>query len=41
MKHHVVIVGAGPSGTVCGYLLRKAGVNCAVVDFATFPRDKI
>ena len=41
MKHHVVIVGAGPAGSVCGYLLRKAGVDCAVVDFATFPRDKI
>ncbi|MBQ7710611.1 MAG: NAD(P)/FAD-dependent oxidoreductase [Bacteroidales bacterium] len=41
MKYHVVIVGAGPAGSVCGYLLRKAGVDCAVVDFATFPRDKI
>lgn len=38
---NVVIIGAGPAGCVCGYLLRKAGVNCAIVDFATFPREKI
>lgn len=37
----VVIVGAGPAGTACAYLLHKAGVDCALVDFATFPRDKI
>lgn len=36
-----VIIGAGPAGTVCAYLLRKAGIRCALVDFATFPRDKI
>ena len=37
----VVIVGAGPAGSVCGCLLKKAGVDCLVVDHATFPRDKI
>ena len=37
----VVIVGGGPSGSVCGYLLKKAGIDCVVVDRATFPRDKI
>ena len=37
----VVIIGAGPAGSVCGYLLMKAGVDCLVVDRATFPRDKI
>jgi flavin-dependent dehydrogenase len=37
----VVIIGAGPAGTVCGYLLKKAGVNCVIVDYATFPREKI
>lgn len=36
-----VIVGAGPAGTVCAYLLKKAGVDCILVDFASFPRDKI
>ena len=37
----VVIVGAGPAGSVCGYLLKKAGVNCVIIDYATFPREKI
>lgn len=37
----VVIIGAGPAGSVCGYLLKKAGVNCVIVDYATFPREKI
>lgn len=36
-----VIIGAGPAGTVCGYLLKKAGMDCVIVDFATFPREKI
>lgn len=38
---NVVIVGAGPAGSVCGYLLKKAGVDCIIVDYATFPREKI
>lgn len=37
----VVIVGAGPAGSVCAYLLQKAGVKCTLVDYASFPRDKI
>ena len=38
---NVVIIGGGPAGSVCGYLLKKAGVNCVIVDYATFPREKI
>lgn len=37
----VVIIGAGPSGAVCGYLLKQSGVDCVVVDLATFPREKV
>lgn len=37
----VVIVGAGPAGSVCGYLLRKSRVDCIVIDRAKFPREKI
>lgn len=37
----VTIIGAGPAGSVCGYLLKKAGMNCIIVDYATFPREKI
>ena len=40
-KTDVLIVGAGPAGSVCGYLLKKAGMDCIVIDHATFPRDKI
>jgi flavin-dependent dehydrogenase len=37
----VVVIGAGPAGTTCAYLLKKAGIDCLLVDRATFPRDKI
>jgi flavin-dependent dehydrogenase len=40
-KVDVVIIGAGPAGSVCGYLLKKAGIECLLVDHATFPRDKL
>lgn len=40
-KVDVLIVGAGPAGSVCGYLLQKAGVSCLLIDHATFPRDKL
>ncbi len=36
-----LIVGAGPAGSVCGYLLQQAGIPNIVIDHATFPRDKI
>lgn len=37
----VVIIGAGPAGTTCAYLLKKAGIDCVLIDFATFPREKV
>lgn len=37
----VLIIGAGPAGSVCGYLLHKAGISSLLVDRATFPRDKL
>ena len=37
----VLIIGAGPAGSVCGSLLKRAGVECVIVDHATFPRDKV
>ena len=41
LNTQVVIIGAGPAGSVCGYLLKKAGVDCIIVDHASFPREKI
>lgn len=40
-KTKVLIVGAGPAGSTCGLLLRERGIDCLLVDRATFPRDKI
>lgn len=40
-KVDVLIIGAGPAGSVCGYLLKKAGISCLLIDCATFPRDKL
>lgn len=37
----VLIAGAGPAGSVCGSLLHKNGIDCLLIDRATFPRDKI
>lgn len=37
----VLIIGAGPAGSVCASLLLQKGVGCMLIDHATFPRDKI
>ncbi len=37
----VVVVGAGPAGAATAYHLASLGVEVAVLDKATFPRDKI
>ena len=37
----VIVAGAGPAGSVCAYLLHKAGVEVVLLDKAQFPRDKI
>ena len=40
-KIRVIVAGAGPAGSVCAYLLHKAGVDVTLLDKAQFPRDKI
>lgn len=40
-KTEVCIVGAGPSGAIAALFLAKFGINCTLIDKATFPRDKI
>ena len=37
----VLIVGAGPAGSFLGYLLARTGFDVAIIDKATFPRDKV
>lgn len=36
-----LVVGAGPAGSVCAYQLHKSGIDCLLIDHATFPREKI
>ncbi len=36
----VIVVGAGPSGSICAILLGRMGYNVLLVDKAKFPRDK-
>ena len=37
----IIIVGAGPSGTSCAFQLKKAGINCLLIDKQAFPRKKV
>ena len=37
----VLVVGAGPAGTIAARQLAVAGVRVRIVDRATFPRDKL
>jgi menaquinone-9 beta-reductase len=42
MEHcDVLVVGGGPAGSTCAWILRQAGADVLVVDQATFPRDKV
>jgi flavin-dependent dehydrogenase len=41
MPHDVLIVGGGPAGCVAAIVLARAGARIAVIDRATFPRDKL
>ncbi len=37
----ILIIGAGPSGSLCGYLLAKAGFAVTIVEKRAFPRRKL
>ena len=41
MKDDVIIVGAGPAGSVAATVLARAGARVRLMDRATFPRDKL
>ena len=40
-EYDVIIVGAGPAGSACAISLKESGLKVALIDKATFPRDKI
>src|SRR5436189_1708530 len=41
MHPEVLVVGAGPAGSVAALVLARAGVRVRLVDRAQFPRDKL
>jgi geranylgeranyl reductase family protein len=42
MEHYdALIVGGGPAGSTCAWRLRHAGLDVAVMDSSSFPRDKV
>jgi 2-polyprenyl-6-methoxyphenol hydroxylase-like FAD-dependent oxidoreductase len=41
LDYDIAIVGAGPAGTACALALRGSGLRVALLDKATFPRDKV
>lgn len=41
MQYDIAIIGAGPAGATCAIALRDAGLRVALIDKATFPRDKV
>lgn len=42
MDHcEILIVGGGPAGSTCAWLLKRAGIDVLVLDKKAFPRDKI
>ena len=36
-----LIVGGGPAGSACAWALKRAGLDVAIIDRATFPRNKV
>jgi geranylgeranyl reductase family protein len=37
----VLVIGGGPAGSTCAWMLRRAGLDVIVVDKKRFPRDKV
>jgi len=40
-RFDVLIIGGGPAGSTCARALRRGGMQVALLDQATFPRDKV
>ena len=41
IERDVIVIGAGPAGSICAAYLAKAGVDVLLIDKDIFPRDKV
>jgi len=41
IKSEVIIIGAGPAGSTCGWKLKQEEVDCLILDKQKFPRNKL
>ncbi len=41
IQYDIIIVGSGPAGSACALALKGKGLRVAIIDKATFPRDKV
>ncbi len=41
INSEVIIIGAGPAGSTCGWKLKQHGVDCLILDKQNFPRTKL
>lgn len=41
VKSDVIIIGAGPAGSTCGWKLKQQGAECLILDKQQFPRTKL
>ena len=41
IEREVIVIGGGPAGSSAAWRLKRAGVECLVLDRATFPREKL
>ncbi len=41
LQYDIVIVGGGPAGSACALALANSGLKTALIDKASFPRDKV
>ncbi len=41
IKSKVIIIGAGPAGSTCGWKLKQQGIECLILDKQKFPRTKL
>ena len=40
-ERDVIVIGAGPAGSICAAYMAKAGIDVLLLDKEIFPRDKV